>query len=105
MEPINKYTVSFGVSLAITAILSAILVVVKELNENTVLAGMKGLTGHHWVTHGVLAVIAFFAIGWGLSKANNGQGLKITPERLACFIVSGVVISGLIIAGFYLIGD
>jgi hypothetical protein len=103
METISKYTVSFGVSLAITSILSALLVVVKELNENSVLAWMKGLTSHHWITHGVFMVIAFFAIGWGLAKMHNGQGLKMTPERLACMIASGVVIGGLIISGFYLV--
>jgi uncharacterized Tic20 family protein len=103
METISKHTVSFGVSLAITSILSALLVVVKELNENSVLAWMKGLTSHHWITHGLLMVISFFAIGWGLAKMNNGQGLKMTPERLVCAIVSGVVIGGLIITGFYLV--
>jgi len=103
METISKYTVSFGASLAITSILSALLVVVKELNENSVLAWMKSLTSHHWITHGVFMVIAFFAIGWGLAKMNNGQGLKMTPERLVCVIASGVVIGGLIISGFYLV--
>jgi len=102
METISKYTVSFGASLAITSILSALLVVVKELNENSVLAWMKGLTSHHWITHTLLMVIAFFAIGWGLAKMNNGQGLKMTPERLVCAIASSVVIGGLIISGFYL---
>jgi hypothetical protein len=48
-------------------------------------------------------VIAFFAIGWGLAKMNNGEGLKMTPERLVCVIASGVVIGGLIISGFYLV--
>ena len=80
METISKYTVSFGASLAITSILSALLVVLKELNENSVLAWMKGLTSHHWITHGLFMVIAFFAIGWGLAKMNNGEGLKMTPE-------------------------
>ena len=103
METISKYTVSFGASLAITSILSALLVVVKELNENSVLAWMKGLTSHHWITHGLFMVIAFFAIGWGLAKMNNGQGLKMTAERLVIMIVSGVVIGGLIISGFYLV--
>jgi len=102
METLSKNTVSFGASLAITSILSALLVVVKELNENSVLAWMKGLTSHHWITHGLLMVIAFFAIGWGLAKMNNGEGIKMTPERLVCVIASGVVIGGLIIAGFYL---
>jgi hypothetical protein len=102
MDTLSKYTVSFGASLAITSILSALLVVVKELNENSVLAWMKGLTSHHWITHGLLMVIAFFAIGWGLAKTNNGEGLKMTPERLVCVITSAIVISGLIISGFYL---
>jgi hypothetical protein len=103
MEPLSKYSVSFGISLAITSILSALLVLVKELNEHTVLAWMKGLTSHHWITHGLFMVIAFFAIGGALAKMNNGEGLKMTPERLVCVIASGVVIGGLIIAGFYLV--
>ncbi|RPI68219.1 MAG: hypothetical protein EHM38_08770 [Geobacteraceae bacterium] len=103
METISKYTVAFGASLAITSILSALLVVVKELNENSVLAWMKGLTSHHWITHGLFMVIAFFAIGWGLAKLNNGDGLKMTPDRLVWVITSGVVIGGLIISGFYLV--
>jgi len=103
METLSKNTVSFGASLAITSILSALLVVLKELNENSVLAWMKGLTSHHWITHGLLMLIAFFVIGWGLGKMNNGEGLKMTPERLVCVIASGVVIGGLIISGFYLV--
>jgi hypothetical protein len=103
METISKYTVSFGASLTITSVLSALLVVLKELNENSVLAWMKGLTSHHWITHGLFMVIAFFAIGWGLAKMNNGEGLKMKPERLVCMIASGVVIGGLIISGFYLV--
>jgi len=103
METISKYTVAFGASLAITSILSALLVVVKELNENSVLAWMKGLTSHHWITHGLFMVIAFFAIGWGLAKLNNGDGLRMTPDRLVWVITSGVVIGGLIISGFYLV--
>ena len=103
METISKYTVSFGASLSITSILSALLVVLKELNENSVLAWMKSLTSHHWITHTLFMVIAFFAIGWGLAKMNNGEGLKMTPERLVCVIASCVVIGGLIISGFYLV--
>ncbi len=104
MEGIGKYTTSFGVSLAITSVVSALLVVVKELNENSVLTWMKNLTSHHWITHGLFMVIAFFAIGWGLARMNNGEGLKLKPERLICVIVSGVVIGGIIISGFYLVG-
>lgn len=105
METIGKYTMSFGLSLAITSILSAVLVVVKELNENTVLSTMKHLTGHHWITHGMIVLIAFVAIGFGLSKSNNGQGFKMATDRFIAMIVGAIVFSGLIIAGFYLIAD
>jgi uncharacterized Tic20 family protein len=105
MEPLNKNTTSFGASLAITSILSAVLVVIKESSENTLLPLMKNLTGHHWITHGVVAIVAFVLIGFGLGKINNGQGLKMAPERLIMVIVGAVVLSGLIIAGFYLFAD
>ena len=103
METINKYTASFGASLAITSILSAVLVVIKELSEDKILAFMKNLTGHHWVTHGLFIVLAFVLIGFGFAKTNHGQGLKIAPGRLITIIVGAVVFSGLIIAGFYML--
>ena len=31
--------------------------VLKERNEETLLAWMAGLTGHHWVTHGLLDLL------------------------------------------------
>lgn len=99
---IGKYTRSFGLSFAITSVLSALLVILKELNEDTVLAWMKAATGHHWVTHGVLNLIVFVVLGWALSRPNNGQGVKITGNVLVMSIVGAVVISGLLIMGFYL---
>jgi ethanolamine transporter EutH len=104
METIDKKTTSFGVSLAITSILSAILVLIKESSQS-VLGLMKNMTGHHWITHGLIAVIAFFVIGWGLGRTNNGEGLKMTSDRLITILVGAIVLSGLIIAGFYLLED
>lgn len=100
---LGKHTTSFGLSLAVTSLLSAILVVVKELSQNGVLAVMKTLTPHHWITHTLFALIVFFVLGWALARMNNHQGLKIGPNSLVGIIVGGVVISGIIVAGFYLI--
>lgn len=102
---IGKYTISFGLSLAITSVLSALLVVVKEIGHSTVLPLMAKITGHHWVTHGLFILILFVVIGWILGRANGGNGVKMTVNRLITTIVGGVVLGGLIIAGFYLIGD
>jgi hypothetical protein len=100
---IGKFGRSFGVSFAITSLFSALLVVLKETNEKTVLAWMKAATPHHWITHTLLDLIIFVVLGVVLAKANDGQGIKISPDRLNSFIVGSFVISGILIAGFYLV--
>ena len=96
-DTFGKYTVSFGLSLAITSMLSALLVVLKELSEHTVLAWMKQVTFHHWLTHGIIDLIIFVALGLLLTK------VKATPKQLTQAIVGAVVVGGVIIAGFYLV--
>ena len=99
---LRKYTRSFGLSLAITSLLSALIVIIKETNEESVLAWMKAATGHHWVTHGVINIILFVVLGWALSIPNDRQGVKVSGNGLVACIVGAVLISGLLIAGFYL---
>jgi len=99
---LGKYTVSYGVSLAITVLLSALLVVFKELNE-PLLNFMKKVTIHHWVTHGAFDLIVFVVLGWLLAQLNGGAGLKISTKSFITMIVGAVVLGGLIISGFYLI--
>lgn len=97
---IGGYTVAFGLSFAITSVLSALLVILKESNQATVLAWMKAATGHHWVTHGLLDVIVFVVLGVLLAKV--GGGVRMTANALSATIVGATVLSGLIIAGFFL---
>jgi len=99
---IGKYTKSFGLSFAITSLISALLVILKETNEETVLAWMKAVTPHHWITHGIINIILFVALGWALSMPNSGQGLKISANALIGSIVASTLISNLLIAGFYI---
>ena len=100
---IGKYTKSFGLSFAITSVVSALLVIIKESSEEGVLAAMKAITGHHWVTHGLFNLILFIVLGWALSRANKGQGVNLSANGLVSFIVGAVVISGVLISGFYLL--
>ena len=97
---VGRYTASFGVSFAVTSLLSALLVVVKESNEETVLAWMKAATGHHWVTHGLLDLALFFLLGWALAKVPAVKSL--TAGTVATLVAGSLVLSGLVIAGFYL---
>jgi hypothetical protein len=99
---LGKYTVSYGMSLAITSLLSALLVVLKELNE-PLLNWMKHVTIHHWVTHGIFDLIVFVLLGCLLTQLNGGAGLKISTKNFITALVGGVVLGSLIVSGFYLI--
>lgn len=98
---LSPRTIGFGLSMAITSVLSALLVVVKETNE-PLLAWMKGATSHHWITHGLIDVVLFVVLGVLLSKAGGGKGLAMKPGGVAGAIVAAVVVSFLVISGFYL---
>ncbi len=99
---LGRYTRSFGLSLAITCVLSAVLVVIKELDEH-LMNWMKAATTHHWITHGVIDVAAFVLIGLALSRLSGGEGVQISSKNLAATVVSSVIAGSIIIAGFYLI--
>jgi hypothetical protein len=102
-DSLGKYAVSYALSLAVVSVLNGLLVILKESNGETVLAWMKRLTGHHWITHGIFVVVVFVALGWLFSRANGGQGIQIPVPRLIGLLVGAVVVGGALIAGFYLI--
>src|ERR1035438_6035552 len=101
---LSKYTISFGLALALASVVNGLLVVAKE-KIPAVLSGMQKLTGQHWVTHSVIVLGLFAFSGWLFAQFNGGQGIKLTANRLIGIFVAGVVMGGLIIVGFYLVGD
>lgn len=101
---VSKYTISFGLSLAFSSVINALLVVVKE-KSHTITAAMQKITGHQWVTHVAIILILFALFGWLLARVNLGQGLKLAANRLIGIVVAGIIAGGLIITGFYLIAD
>jgi hypothetical protein len=101
---VSKYTISFGLAVAVASLANGLLVVAKE-KIPAVLAGMQKLTGHHWVSHGVIILGLFAVLGWLFAQANGGQGIKLSVSRLVVTLVAGVAAGGGIILGFYLIGD
>lgn len=100
-QALGKYTESFGLSLAITNVISALLVVAKE-NSEALMAWMNALTGHHWVTHGVLVLGLFLMLGLLLPRLPRGGWTRPGSDAIAIAIAVSVVASGLIIAGFFL---
>jgi hypothetical protein len=101
---LSKYTVSYGLALALASVVNGLLVVAKE-SSPAVQAGMQKLTGHHWVTHSAIVLGLFFLTGWLCAHARGGQGPRLAANRLLAVLVSGVALGGLIIVGFYLVGD
>ena len=101
---LSKASVSFGLSLAVTSIINAIIVAVKEKSD-AVMNGMKKVTGHHWTTHVLLVLVLFVVFALIFGAMNGGKGKAITAGKLICTIVSGIAVAGLIIVGFYLFAD
>ncbi len=95
----GKYTAGFGLSLVITTLLNAVMLVVKEINVS-VMNGMKSMFGHHWTTHGALVIIVFVVLGFIFSGMNFGT--KLDSGKMLKYIIWAVMICGLIIAGFFL---
>jgi len=106
MEPsgVSRHTAAFGLALAVASIVNGLLVVAKEKSP-AVLAGMKNLTGHHWITHSLIVLGLFLLLGTVFARANGGQGIRFTATRLIQTVVGGAAAGALIILGFYLLGD
>jgi hypothetical protein len=101
---VSKYTISFGLALAFSSVVNALLVVAKEKSP-AVQSEMKRLTGSHWMTHVAIVLILFLAIGFLAANIKNRRGITMPVNRLIKTIIAGVVTAGLIIVGFYLFAD
>lgn len=98
-KKLSPVTAGFGLSLFITSIFSTLLVIIKEINEHTVLEWMKHATPHHWITHGVMVLAVFILLGMVLSK---GKASEIQADTLVKLLVAAVVLSFVGVSGFYL---
>jgi hypothetical protein len=101
---VSKHTISFGLSLALCAVLNALLVIAKERSKG-VADWMQKITGHHWITHVAIILILFAIFGWCFARTNGGQGPKMPVNRLNSIVFSGVVAGVLIVLGFHVIAD
>ncbi|OGP67739.1 MAG: hypothetical protein A2W27_06150 [Deltaproteobacteria bacterium RBG_16_44_11] len=95
----DKYFVGFGLSLVVTILLNAIILLFKEISTN-VMSAMKSALGHHWTTHGVILIVVFVVLGFILS--NVKLKTEWNSQRMLKYIIWAVIISTVIIAGFFL---
>ena len=99
---VDKFTGGFGWSFAVTTVVSALLVVIKE-TTGTVKSDLMSLTGHHWVSHGLLMIILFVALGYLLSKWQPLGDRQNAACTVTCAVVAAVALNGLVTVGFYLL--
>ena len=93
---LNPKTVAFGYSVIIVIIFNSLLTVIKERFEG-VHHLLVTLSGHHWITHGVLDVILFFVIGVILSKKIDNKGRFLRVGILLSAILGVSMIAGLML--------
>lgn len=91
----------FGLSAAITSLLTALLVVAKETNE-ALISWMKAVTGHHWITHGILTLAIFVTLGLILMQLNSKERW-LSAVNLIVVMGAAVMLGGGIIFGFFLV--
>ena len=95
----DKYLAGFGLSFLVVSILSGLLTIAKDINPG-LKDGMKTLTGHHWISHGLFVLLAFILLGLGLSLAKTGEDWP--GERLATLVLGGTILGSLMLVVFYL---
>lgn len=96
-EGVGATVTGFGLSYAITSLFNVLLVIVKE-NVPGVEDAMKALTGHHWVSHGVIDLIVFIVLGFILARTNLAN---MPATKLSNYVIGSTVVSGLILAFYF----
>jgi hypothetical protein len=97
---VSRATTSFGLSLAVCAVVNAVVVILKE-KKRGVMAWMQRATGHHWITHSIFLLVLFFLLAGVFASISKGQEGRLSTSRLLAIILSGVAIGCLAIATFY----
>lgn len=95
----NKYALGFGLSLVVTNLLNAVILVVKEVSSS-VMNVMKAALGHHWTTHAVLLLFVFVVLGAVFSIYE--VGVKWDSRKMMYYIIGSVIISVVIITVYFL---
>ena len=94
----NKASSAFALSAAIACLFNTALAWAKDayapLNKF-----MAGLTGHHWITHGLADLIVFVGLGLVFMKTAD----KIKPERLVSILVWSVAAASLGLFAWFLL--
>lgn len=99
----SKNTVAFGLAYSIVSLVSAMLVIIKETQKETVFEWMRMISGHHWATHSLMTIVLFFIVGWMMLQFKYTQQWETSSSVLTCIVVGSTLLSGFMIAAFFLL--
>lgn len=97
---LDRVSSAFATSAAVTILFNAVLTIVKDSSE-PLAAFMAKLTGHHWITHGVIVLAVFLILGWILARSDATR--TISDTRLVELLVASTVLAGGVIATWFLL--
>jgi hypothetical protein len=97
-QALDKLSVGFGISFLIASIFNGLLIIAKE-SYAPLKNWMKSLSGHHWITHGIIVIVLFIILGYIFSKTDMDK--KIDANNTSGLVIVGTVLGGLIIVGFF----
>jgi len=99
-QGLDRATSAFALSAAITVLFNTVLTWIKELSEpfHDFLAT---LTGHHWITHGLVDIVVFIVLGLIFMRTETAS--RMSAGGLAGTLVVAVVLAGIGLAGFFLV--
>lgn len=89
---------AFGYALVAAVLFNAVLVIVKETNPS-IMALMSDLTGHHWISHGLMVLLVFGSLGLLLAWPFP---VKADSKLMAMLVAIAVVASSGIVLVFFL---
>lgn len=88
---LGRSSTGFAMGAAITILFSTVLACVKDA-YHPLNSFMNSAAWHNWITHGLVDVILFFALGIIFSKSEWAE--KAAPSRLISFLVGAVIVAG-----------
>jgi hypothetical protein len=89
---LDRATIAFSASAAITSLFNALLTIMKDTSE-PLHDFMAKLTGHHWITHGVVVIAVFLILGLILMRSDVVRRMSDTA------VIASVVVAALVNAG------
>ncbi len=88
---LDKFTVGFGISAAITIFFNTLLMITKE-KILSVHNFMVTLSGHHWTSHGLIDVMVFILLGLFFSKKELHLNISSLLIISVIISVSGIIL-------------